>query len=224
MKSQNKLSVYKFKKLATESFRNAIRLHFDSILLFKHSSFASSLQLSILALEEFSKSYWIEHYYYTSITNDGFPDEEFEQEWLNLLYVHTQKHKAFIGWGWEDEYHKSFVNALRNGKLELLKQKSTYVGLNRYRGKIDTNGRINTPFKIKENDAKKLISTLNDYLIDRYDVKIFYGYHFHIEEKDDLLSDKLKIQLNKWKHRSRLRKESLFSNRLKKQLKEQLKK
>ena len=210
------LSIYKFKKLATESFRNALRLHFDSILLYDNQSYPSALQLSILALEEFSKSYWIEHYYYSSITNEGFPDIEFEQKWLKLLYVHTKKHEAFIGWGWEFEYSESFNKALRDGSFEILKQTSTYVGLERRNGKIETKGRISTPFKRKNNDAKKVISVLNDYLIDRCDMKKFYEYHFEIEEKDDLLNDDLYEKLNNWNHHSGLRKEPLFRDRIKK--------
>ena len=211
----NKLSIYKFKKLSTESFKNGLRLHFDSIILFNHDSFASALQLSILALEEFSKSYWIEHYYYSSITNEGFPDEEFEQKWLKLLYVHTKKHQAFVGWGWSYEYKDSFVESLRNGKMELLKQESTYVGLNREKGKIETKGRISTPFKIKSSDAKKMISVLNDYLLDRCDMKKFHEYHFDIEEKDNLLNEELYINLERWKYHSELRKSPLFRNRIK---------
>ena len=59
---REQLSIYKFKKIATESFKNGLRLHFDSILLYNNKSFPSAFQLSVLALEEFSKSYWVEHY------------------------------------------------------------------------------------------------------------------------------------------------------------------
>lgn len=212
----NTLSIYKFKKLATESFRNGLRLHFDSILLFNNKSFPSALQLSILALEEFSKSYWIEHYYYTSITNNGFPDSEFEQKWLKLLYVHTEKHQAFVGWGWSYEYQDTFVESLRNGEIEMLKQASTYVGLDRNKGKIETKGRISSPLKVNFSDAKKYISVLNDYLLDRCDMKIFYETHFAIEEKDNLLNSDLYKKLEKWEYHSKLRKTPLFRNIIKK--------
>jgi len=208
------LSRYKFKRLATESFRNGLRLHFDSILLFNNGSYPAALQLSILALEEFSKSYWIEHYYYSSITNDGFPDSEFEQKWLKLLYIHTEKHQAFVGWGWSYEYQDTFVESLRNGKIEMLKQVSTYVGLERNKGRIETKGRISSPFKIKISDAKKYISVLNDYLLDRCDMKRFYENHFEIAEKDDLLTFDLYKRLENWKHHSKLRKTPLFRTKI----------
>jgi len=213
---EEKLSIYKFKKLSTESFRNGLRLHFDSILLFNNDSFPSALQLSILALEEFSKSYWIEHYYYSSITNEGFPDAEFEQKWLKLLYVHTKKHQAFIGWGWEMQYIDSFNKSLRDGSLDIKKQIATYVGLKRLKSKIETKGRISSPFSIKQADAKKMISVLNDYLLDRCDMKKFYDYHFDIKEKDEMLNDDLYDKLEKWEYHSGLRKEQLFRDKIRK--------
>lgn len=126
---REQLSLYKFRKIATESYKNGLRLHFDSILLYKNKSFPSAFQLSVLALEELSKSFWVEHYYYSSITNDNFPDKKFEQEWLNLLYFHPKKQKAFFGWGMSRDYSSKFIKMIENGELEIKKQKATYVGL-----------------------------------------------------------------------------------------------
>ena len=212
---REKLSIYKFKKIATESFKNGLRLHFDSILLFKNKSFPSSFQLSVLALEEFSKSQWVEHYYYTSITNDGFPDKEFEQKWLNLLYFHPKKQKAFFGWGISRDYNENFIESIENGELELKKQKAIYVGLEKNRRKVNVNSRISLPSQIKLKDAKQMISLLNDYLIDSCDMKSFYEVHFGIEEKNNLLNSELYDRLNEWKHKSRIRKVPLFKERLK---------
>jgi AbiV family abortive infection protein len=71
------LSSYKLTKIALESFKNALRLHFDAILLFRNNSYPSSYQLSVLSLEEFSKSHWVEHYYWSNLVNESIPDEEF---------------------------------------------------------------------------------------------------------------------------------------------------
>lgn len=210
-----KLSKYKFKRLASESLKNGLRLHFDSILLYRNRSYPSALQLSILALEEISKSYWIEHYFDSSVTNTGFPDAEFEQKWLKMLYMHTKKHQAFVGWGWDLQYHESFVEALRKGDIDKLKQTATYVGLNRSKKGIETDGRISSPFKIKHDDAKKLISVLNDHLLDRCDMKQFYGNAYQIQEKDDVLTEEVYLRLSNWGHKSGLRKEPLFKTRLK---------
>lgn len=202
------ITKYKFKKLATESLKNGIRLHFDSIYLYRNKSYPSALQLSILALEEISKSYWIEHYYYSSITNEGFPDIEFEQEWLKLLYIHTKKHQAFVGWGWSEQYRESFVNSLRNGEIDKLKQTATYVGLERINRAIDTKGRISTPDKIKANDARKMISVINDHLLDRCEMKELHGNAYDIEEKDKILDELVILRLNNWGHTSGLRKKT----------------
>jgi hypothetical protein len=48
-------------------------------------------------LEEFAKAKWIEDYYWTSITNCGLPGAEYEQAWLKLLYMHSEKQYAFVG-------------------------------------------------------------------------------------------------------------------------------
>ena len=84
MKKEDGISKYKLNKIATESLRNTIRLHFDSVLLYENGSYPSALQLSVLALEEFSKANWVDHYIWTSETNEGYLDAESEQEWLKL--------------------------------------------------------------------------------------------------------------------------------------------
>jgi AbiV family abortive infection protein len=212
---REQLSTYKFKRLATESFKNGLRLHFDSILLFENKSYPSAFQLSVLALEEFSKSYWVEHYYYSSITNDGFPDKDFEQKWLNLLYFHPRKQKAFFGWGVSRDYSAKFIESIENGELELKKQKATYVGLNKIRKQVDVNSRISLPTQIKEKDSKQMISLLNDYLKDMCDMKSYYEFHSDILEKDELLTNELNERLNKWPFSSGLRNVPLFKTRLK---------
>lgn len=210
------MSKYKFKKLASESLKNGLRLHFDSILLYRVGSYPSAVQLSVLALEEIAKSYWIEHYYYASITNEGFPDEEFEQKWLKLLFIHNKKHEAFIGWNWESQYHKNFVDYIRNGDLDKLKQKATYVGLERLKKKVKVNGRISSPFQIKATEAKKIISVLNDHLLDRCEMKEYYGNTYQISEKDSVLDEFVFQKLNTWGHRSGLRKEPRFKTTINK--------
>ena len=82
------VSQYKLVRIAIESLRNSLRLHFDSILLFNNGSFPSAYQLSVLSLEEFAKAKWVEHYVWTSLVNGGYPDVKFEQDWLQLLYRH----------------------------------------------------------------------------------------------------------------------------------------
>lgn len=154
------ISKYKLNKIAIESFRNALRLHFDAILLFNNGSYPSAYQLAILSLEEFSKAEWIDHYVWTSKTNDCYSSAEEEHEWLKLLYLHPRKQWNFVAREWQ-YYSPSFLDFVQNGKLEHKKQNSIYVGLARSKGKVDTSSRISTPSKIKQTDAKQIISLMN---------------------------------------------------------------
>jgi len=135
---------------------------------------------------------------------------------IGVNHTHTKKHSALVGWGWSEQYEEAFVESLRNGDINKLKQTATYVGLERINRKIDTKGRISTPEKIKAKDARKMISVLNDHLLDRLDMKEFYGNVYEIQEKDDILTEEVSIRINSWGHHSGLRKEPLFKTRIKK--------
>ncbi len=204
------LTKYKFKRIATESLKNGIRLHFDSILLFNNKSYPTSLQISIIAIEEIAKAKWVEHYYYSSISNDGFPEKDFEQKWLKLLYFHPKKQYAFLARELF-EYSPKFVDFVQKGKLELHKQKATYVGLEKAKGIIDVNSRISIPEKVKDSDAKKIISLLNDVLIEICENKIFQEFYFGIEEMDKVINEKLLNRLKKWKYKSGIKSKKWFS-------------
>ncbi len=201
---REQLTNYKWKKLAVESFKNGLRLHFDSILLYNNKSFPSAYHLSILALEEFGKSYWIYHYYYSSITNDGFPEKEFEQKWLKLLFIHKRKQTALFNYALFDGSWPKFFKRIELGELEYKKQKAIYVGLKRSNNGIDVNGRILLPEMIKEKDARQAISFLSMFLKEKCEMKFHYGDHFCIEEMDKLLSNKLYKKLLTWPYNSKL--------------------
>ncbi|MDM8181356.1 AbiV family abortive infection protein [Marinobacter salarius] len=205
MKKHEGLSKYKFKRLAVESLRNSIRLHLDSISLFEIGSYPSAFQLSVLALEEFSKSQWLEHYIYTAETNDGYPDKEFENKWLRLLYSHPEKQWAFIARDLTD-FSPTFSEFVENGKLEQKKQSATYVSLPRIKGKVDIGGRISVPIvKIKLKDAKQLISFINSEFLTicwRIHDDEFY---FDVEGMDEVFNDPIFMKLLSWPYKSRIR-------------------
>lgn len=198
------LSKYKFRKIATESLLNGIRLHFDSILLYENGSYPTALQISIIAIEEIAKAKSVEHYYYTSIIHEGFPDEEFEQMWLKGLYFHPKKQYSFLAREIFD-FSPKFVEFVKEGKLELQKQRATYVGLGRKSKGIDVNSRISIPNKLKKSEAKKIISLLNNTLLDICKRKIYQEHFFDIEEMDKVLDNDLLDRLRKWKHKSGLK-------------------
>ncbi|HAV1557292.1 TPA: AbiV family abortive infection protein [Enterobacter hormaechei subsp. steigerwaltii] len=207
MKKEDGISKYKLNKIATESLRNTIRLHFDSILLYRNGSYPSAFQLSVLALEEFSKANWVDHYIWTSETNEGYPKADFEQEWLKLLYQHPKKQWNFVARETND-YSPKFISLIQSRKLEEKKQNSIYVGLSRSKGKIDTDSRISTPWRIKQGDAKEIISIINDELIKI--CKRIEEDEFYFEggkNMDDVFDYKIYNNLLKWPHKSGIKKE-----------------
>jgi AbiV family abortive infection protein len=197
----DQLSKYKFKKIATEALFNGLRLHFDSILLFRNGSYPTSLQISIIAIEEIAKAEWVEHYYYSSVTNEGFPDKEFEQRWLRLLYFHPEKQYAFLGRNLF-EFHPNFVEFVQKGQLEIQKQRATYVGLEKQKRKIDVNSKISLPRRVGKLEARRIISLLNDVLIEICEIKKFQENYYGIEAMDNLIDHNLRNKLNTWKYKS----------------------
>ncbi len=204
------LSSYKFKKLAWESLYNGIRLHKDSLLLFKNGSYPSSLQLSILAMEEIAKAKWIDHVYDSKITNNGLtnPDVEEEvkqeQKWLQMLYYHPRKQFAFIG---QEifQYSPKFVDYIKNKGLEELKQNATYVGLSKNGKKIDVNSRIKIPLNTKIEEVIKIISLVNDELIEMCILNDKQEGYFGIYELDILIDKELMHELSKFEFSSKLK-------------------
>ena len=202
MKKEDGISKYKLNKIATECLRNTIRLHFDSVLLYENESYPSALQLSVLALEEFSKATWVDHYIWSSETNEGYPDAEFEQEWLKLLYLHPKKQWNFVARE-TDGYSPKFISLIQSRRLEERKQNAIYVGLSRSKGKIDKDSRVSTPWKIKQKDAKQFISIINDELL-RICARIEED-EFYFEGgngMDEVFDYEIYKKLLKWPHKS----------------------
>jgi AbiV family abortive infection protein len=198
------LSKYKWKRLATESLLNALRLHKDSVTLFKVGSYPSAYQLSVLCLEEFAKAKWVEHYYYSCITNTGFPHADFEQGFLKLLYLHGEKQYGFIA---RDlfEYPPEFADFIKGGGLDRRKQQATYVGLKKTRKEVDVGGRISVPRTIGMKEARRIISWINaEFLFVHKNLKYHENY-FGIEEMDTAMLSTAADIIFKWPYKSRLR-------------------
>jgi len=203
------LSVYKYKRLAEESLKNAIRLHADSILLYRAGSFPSSFHIAVLALEEFAKAKWIDHVYYSAVTNEGFGDPAFEQEWLWLLYSHTEKQYAFVAQETFD-FSPRLVRFIKSKKLEQKKQQAIYVGLEKTGKRVNTTGRISTPARIKEADAKQIISLVNQEFVDIFNIIEQNETYFGIEALDEFICPDLRHFIFAWPHRSGLKSRRRF--------------
>jgi len=202
---QGGISKYKLNKIATESLRNAIRLHFDAILLYENASYPSAFQLSVLSIEELSKANWIDHYIWTSETNEGYLDAESEHEWFKLLYLHPEKQWNFVAREAMD-FSPKFITQIQNRKLEEKKQSSIYVGLTRSKGKVEINSRVSTPLKIKQNDARQVISIVNAEIL--RDCKRINDDEFYYEgarDMDDVFDHEIFERVLKWPHKSGLK-------------------
>ncbi|MDP1645779.1 MAG: AbiV family abortive infection protein [Thiobacillus sp.] len=194
---QRGLSSYKYKRIAEESLRNALRLHGDSVQLFNARSCPSAFLLSVLALEEFAKAKWVDHYYYSSVTNEGFPDYEFEQKWLSLLYSHPEKQFAFVARDIFD-FSPKLVRFIQNKNLERKKQQAVYIELERIGKSVDTTGRISIPSRIKKLDAKQIISLVNQEFAQN-------DMYFGIPELDTVIDVQEHQFIFDWPHRSGLK-------------------
>jgi AbiV family abortive infection protein len=153
------VNLTKIEKMEYLTFRNAVRLHLDSIHLFKTRSYPSSFFLSVLAQEELGKATILNDFVFHSQV-DGRMGLEWEQKWLNMIYYHKIKQGAFQRNAMYD-LPKYFITAMSSGKLEDLKQSSVYVGFQK-RDKF--NSRLSSPFSINRAKATKQISVVNDYL------------------------------------------------------------
>jgi hypothetical protein len=127
-----------------------------------------------------------------------------------MLYFHPRKQTAFFGWSAALDYSPKFVKFVQDKKLESKKQHATYVGLDKHKSKIDVKSRISTPTRIKELDAKQMISMLNDHLSEICNRKMIQEVYFDLEEKDELITLELQQRLSTWKYKSGLRSKRWF--------------
>jgi|ERR1041385_596041 AbiV family abortive infection protein len=158
-KAKKGVSLQKISRMEYLTFRNAIRLHLDSICLFGERSYPSTLFLSVLAQEELGKATLLSDFVFHSEV-DGRMDSEWEQKWLDMIYHHRVKQGAFSRNAMYD-LPEWFVSTLSNGKLEQLKQASVYVGFQK-RGELKS--RLSLPFNITKMKTTTQITIVNDYL------------------------------------------------------------
>ena len=92
---KNGINLNKISKLVVLTLENAVRLHFDSILLFENESYPSAYFLSILALEELGKVTLLENFIYHSETSQAYSKREDQQEYLDSIFKHQLKQKVF---------------------------------------------------------------------------------------------------------------------------------
>ena len=198
------LSARKYKQLALESLRNSLRLLKDAIALYKIGSYPTAFQLAVLSMEEYAKSKWVDHVYYTSITNTGLPCEADEQSWLSLLYSHPGKQQAFLGREYF-EFSPNLLSAATDGRLERRKQAATYVGLPKRGKQVDVNARVSLPSSVTQADAKQMISVVAREIKDVYKFVEQNDQYFGIESLDEVVTSHEAMFVFAWPHTSGLK-------------------
>jgi AbiV family abortive infection protein len=167
-------TIDKIDRLAGVCLDNAIRLHHDSIRLFQLKSFASALAFSILAMEELAKAFMYEDIVWHARLDDAPIDSSLDFS-RKYLQSHRVKQRIFANQASRPKWIFKNGEAVAGGNafwkladsdsLEGLKQRALYAGLTGT-GKKGGISRISNPLKIKQRHSKRMITILNDYLLD----------------------------------------------------------
>lgn len=192
------IDLKKVEKMAGLSFQNGIRLHLDSILLFENSRFPSAYYLSILSLEEIGKAFKLEDFWWHS-RYDGRESVDLEEKDLYSTYSHSKKQIYFANFFNGPILAGTFSKNILEGKLEISKQNSVYVGLKKTKKGIDLKSKIINPLKISKNKAEKQITIVNDCLLELILGVIVECYMVETENVEELLNRELFDELkNRW--------------------------
>lgn len=163
--SDLKLSSRKLNDLQYVCLQNALRLHFDSVLLAEAGSFASAYAISVIASEEFGKAFGLAEIVFQAGFDKGRLHPEHTKFVKELLSDHKLKQELFVN---------SFFDVLgpkkgrgryqtirkRYSTIQIAKNNAIYAGVKR------GNHQIVRPLLISASKAKQQIRTVNDALMD----------------------------------------------------------
>jgi len=171
-----KLSIRKLEGLQLACLKNALRLHFDSILLAKKRSYGSSFAISVIASEELGKACGIAEIIYCARSN-GRIHPEYANFAKALLWDHKLKQGWFVRslfdiFGPRDVYR-------RYQTIQYEKNNAIYAGVRK------GNHHIVRPFLISASKAKKQLRTVNTALTNAVRGTLD-GTEYHEEVADQL--------------------------------------
>ena len=185
---KRELVLRKIERIATASFKNAVRLHEDAVLLFKKERIPSALLMSALSREEIGKYFMFEDVWWHNRI-DGIWSIEDMQQFLRGGYSHTLKQSWFARHVDSPFVSKQLIRILETGELENIKQKATYVGMPRKGKNINFDKRLTSPKQTSRHRTEDFITMVNDFIIE-IAVGIRKGtYSLDIYEIDDWLSE-----------------------------------
>ena len=162
MANTKKIPNDKLERLELSAFENCLRLHQDSIMLFKSGSYSSAYFLSVIALEEMGKVLWIDFTIFQTRVSDM--DRDGQESFLKSIFQHSHKQGIFVHEVGLDR--PPFSKLIEDNTLETKKQNSLYVGLPKKGKHINWNGKIIVPKTMSKNTVSKQITMLNDVLLE----------------------------------------------------------
>ena len=178
----------KIQRIAIASFKNAVRLHEDAVLLFDRGRIPSALLMSALSMEEIGKYFLFENVWWHNRI-DGIWSIEDLQQFLRGGYSHTSKQSYFARRVDSPFVSKQLIRILETGELEKIKQKATYVGMPRKGKNINFDKRLTSPKQTSRHRTEDFITMVNDFIIELA-VGIRKGfYSLDIYEIDDWLAE-----------------------------------
>jgi AbiV family abortive infection protein len=165
------LSLNKAARLAAAALDNSVRLHRDSVLLFRNDRYASSFQLSVLSQEEIGKSFLLEEFIYRiGVGEDpavGSMRDLLSHSTKQFWFVRHEVDIRMLGYRAPrlSRVQRLIDDAL-SGRLERRRQDASYVGLTRdARGKADFNGQVLRPERrVTRRQAAEQITRVSDVL------------------------------------------------------------
>ncbi|HUI89183.1 MAG TPA: AbiV family abortive infection protein [Anaerolineales bacterium] len=165
----------KRQRLVGRWFENPLRLHFDSLQLYRGKSYASVLAPSILAREELAKVFLLENQLWHEPIDHTKMHSEWDllKEFLRSRRIQRsisadeafQPEKLTLDGDMVVRASNRFREISRSGKLELRKQRSLYVGIWRTPTTAEKD-RIENPPSIRQNTPEKKITVVSDDLTD----------------------------------------------------------
>jgi AbiV family abortive infection protein len=163
-----KISYRKLNELQYECYQNALRLHFDSVLLAKARSFASAFAISVIASEELGKGFGIEEMSFQAGQMGGLGRIEEKKYLRALLSDHKLKQAWFVSsFLIGISISKSVLKRYQN--IQTAKNNAIYVGVKK------GNHQIVRPFLVSASKAKQQIRTVNDALIELVEARLRDG-------------------------------------------------
>lgn len=153
MTDMESVNLDKIDKMVLLVFKNSLRLHLDSIVLYNNRAYPSAFFLSVIALEELGKVSIFDHFlddsrFHGRLNETTDPDisdlqryfgsKNLEEGFFNRhIRSHRRKQLEFLS-AFDSKYKPSneYFKNIRDGTIEKKKQDSLYVGLRKLKGRI----------------------------------------------------------------------------------------